>query len=179
MIDPQTREVKAMVGGYDYRAGGSTARAAHRQPGSAFKPFLYAAAVGPTVHARVGAQRLAGVVREVEAAELREESSWGRCACGPRWRVAQHGGVEVCPGRLPDQRVAVATRVGRDDRRSSSSRWAGAGLGRVVTPMELTNAYATFAGGRHRRRRSRSARRRRGAAQPPEPRRRSSPRWPT
>ena len=45
-IDPLTGEVRAMVGGRDFR-GSSYNRAtlAKRQPGSAFKPFIYAAAV--------------------------------------------------------------------------------------------------------------------------------------
>jgi 2-oxoglutarate dehydrogenase E2 component (dihydrolipoamide succinyltransferase) len=46
VMDPQTRDVLALVGGYDFRPGGydRTQRALH-QPGSAFKPFLYAAAI--------------------------------------------------------------------------------------------------------------------------------------
>ncbi len=46
VIDPETRAVLAMVGGYDF-ADSSFNRAtqAKRQPGSSFKPFLYAAAI--------------------------------------------------------------------------------------------------------------------------------------
>jgi penicillin-binding protein 1A len=45
-LDPKSGEVRAMVGGRDFR-GSSFNRAtqARRQPGSAFKPFVYAAAV--------------------------------------------------------------------------------------------------------------------------------------
>ena len=46
VLDPTTREVLALVGGYDYHAGGfDRAQRGHRQPGSAFKPFIYAAAI--------------------------------------------------------------------------------------------------------------------------------------
>jgi penicillin-binding protein 1A len=46
VMDPQTREILALVGGYDYHAGAyDRADRAHRQPGSAFKPIFYAAAV--------------------------------------------------------------------------------------------------------------------------------------
>ena len=46
VMDPTTREVLALVGGYDYHAGGfDRSQRAHRQPGSAFKPFIYAAAI--------------------------------------------------------------------------------------------------------------------------------------
>lgn len=45
-MDPHTGRVLAMVGGYDYRASQyNRAVQAERQPGSAFKPFVYAAAL--------------------------------------------------------------------------------------------------------------------------------------
>ncbi len=41
-IDVRTREIRALVGGYDAVVGGlDRALHAHRQPGSSFKPFLY------------------------------------------------------------------------------------------------------------------------------------------
>jgi penicillin-binding protein 1A len=45
-IDPETAEVKALVGGLDYeRSVFNRAVLARRQPGSSFKPFVYASAV--------------------------------------------------------------------------------------------------------------------------------------
>jgi penicillin-binding protein 1A len=45
-IDPATGEVKALVGGVDFRRSQfNRAVQARRQPGSAFKPFIYAAAL--------------------------------------------------------------------------------------------------------------------------------------
>jgi penicillin-binding protein 1A len=45
-IDVRTREVRALIGGYDAVAGGlDRATQARRQPGSAFKPFLYSFAL--------------------------------------------------------------------------------------------------------------------------------------
>ena len=43
-IDPRTGEIKAVVGGRDYGQSQLNHALAHRQPGSAFKPFVYAAA---------------------------------------------------------------------------------------------------------------------------------------
>jgi penicillin-binding protein 1A len=44
-IDPRTGETKAMIGGYDFaRSHFNRAIQAKRQPGSAFKPFIYATA---------------------------------------------------------------------------------------------------------------------------------------
>ncbi|KAM3099904.1 transglycosylase domain-containing protein [Phormidesmis sp. 146-12] len=47
-IDPRTGEIRAMVGGYDFYKESQFNRAtqAQRQPGSTFKPFVYAAAIG-------------------------------------------------------------------------------------------------------------------------------------
>src|SRR5206468_191945 len=45
-IDPYTGQVKAMVGGYDFRRSQfNRAVQARRQPGSAFKPLIYACAI--------------------------------------------------------------------------------------------------------------------------------------
>jgi len=45
-MEPETGYVRAMVGGSDFRLGEfNHATNAHRQPGSAFKPFVYAAAM--------------------------------------------------------------------------------------------------------------------------------------
>jgi len=45
-MDPHTGEIKSLVGGYSYKKSKyNRALQAHRQPGSSFKPFLYAAAL--------------------------------------------------------------------------------------------------------------------------------------
>jgi len=45
-MDPHTGAIRAMIGGIDYRKSVfNRAIQAHRQPGSAFKPFIYAAAI--------------------------------------------------------------------------------------------------------------------------------------
>jgi len=47
VVNPANRHVVAMVGGYDFeRSSFNRATQAKRQPGSSFKPFLYAAALG-------------------------------------------------------------------------------------------------------------------------------------
>ncbi|HXZ12581.1 MAG TPA: PBP1A family penicillin-binding protein [Candidatus Sulfotelmatobacter sp.] len=43
-MDPRTGEIRALVGGRDYGESQLNHALAHRQPGSAFKPFVYAAA---------------------------------------------------------------------------------------------------------------------------------------
>ncbi|HYH97379.1 PBP1A family penicillin-binding protein [Hyalangium sp.] len=47
VVNPANRNVVAMVGGYDFeRSSFNRATQAKRQPGSSFKPFIYAAALG-------------------------------------------------------------------------------------------------------------------------------------
>ena len=48
-LDPRTGEVKALVGGRSYSASQLNHALAMRQPGSVFKPFVYAAALGTAV----------------------------------------------------------------------------------------------------------------------------------
>ncbi len=45
-LDPQTGEIKALIGGRNYGQSQLNRALARRQPGSAFKPFVYAAAFG-------------------------------------------------------------------------------------------------------------------------------------
>jgi penicillin-binding protein 1B len=54
-LDPHTGEIKALIGGRDYGQSQLNHALAHRQPGSVFKPFVYAAAFNNAVD---GAQPL-------------------------------------------------------------------------------------------------------------------------
>src|SRR5205085_1546488 len=48
-LDPRNGEIKAVVGGRDYGQSQLNRALAHRQPGSVFKPFVYAAALDNAV----------------------------------------------------------------------------------------------------------------------------------
>ncbi len=48
-IDPETGAIKALIGGRDYGASQLNRALAKRQPGSAFKPFVYAAALNTAI----------------------------------------------------------------------------------------------------------------------------------
>ena len=49
VLDPHTGELRALVGGRDYAVSQFNHALAKRQPGSSFKPFVYAAALNSAV----------------------------------------------------------------------------------------------------------------------------------
>jgi penicillin-binding protein 1A len=149
-IDPATGNVLAMVGGVGPARGAfNRVFLAHRQPGSAFKPFVYAAALesGLTPATLVDDEP----VELVDAGQVwRPENSGNRylgtitlraalahSANAATVRVSQHTGI--------DRVVAMARRLGiRSPLNSLPSLALGAA---EVTPMELVAGYAPFANG--------------------------------
>ena len=157
VIDPNTREVKAIVGGYNYRAGQfDRALYAKRQPGSSFKPFLYAAAFstekwtpasvlvdGPQVYALPGMAPWKPSNAEKEEylgpVRLRVALAKSLNTVASQLIDAEHGGVD------PQAVVQLAHDAGiESDLQANLSLALGTS---EVTPLELTNAYATFASG--------------------------------
>ena len=81
-MDPQTGAIKALIGGRDYGLSQLNRAVAKRQPGSVFKPFVYAAALNSGVagamqtrHSRNHAGRRAHYVplrrQDISAGQLR------------------------------------------------------------------------------------------------------------
>ncbi len=144
-IDPRTREVVALVGGRNAQPGGfDRATRAKRQPGSAFKPILYAAALasGRFTPASI-------LVDSPEVFKLWKPANAGhRTYLGPvRLRVALAKSLNTVAVKLmsivgTDTVRALARKLGI---RSKLTRDLSLALGSsAVTPLELTNAYATF-----------------------------------
>jgi penicillin-binding protein 1A len=157
VMDPDTREVKAIVGGYGYRPGGfDRAIAAKRQPGSSFKPFVYAKAfdTGRFTPATVlidGPQTYASEGMAPWKPQNAEKDEF----LGPvRLRVALAKSLNTIASQLVDVErngvspadvVQFAHEVGiASELQPNPSLALGAS---EVTPLELTNAYATFAAG--------------------------------
>jgi penicillin-binding protein 1A len=156
-LEPYTGYVRAMVGGYDFVAGGfNHAMDAKRQPGSAFKPFIYGAAL----EAKDGDQYKytpATIVYDLPVIhEQTEQDKKG-------WKPENYDERFLGPMRMRTalalSRNAVTVRILEDIGLSKAvdfARRAGitspinddytSALGSsVVTPLELTSAYATFA----------------------------------
>jgi penicillin-binding protein 1A len=149
-IEPRTREVVAMVGGSDYRRS-SLIRAVQskRQPGSAFKPVVYAAAVDKGLITPASVLLDTPEVYRAVASGAWKPRNYEREFVGPvTVRHALAHSINTIAVKLASQLgPARIIRVGRDlgitsELRPNLSLALGAS---EVTPLELTNAYATLA----------------------------------
>jgi penicillin-binding protein 1A len=153
VMDPQTREVLALVGGYDYRPGGfDRSQRAHRQPGSAFKPIVYAAAVESRKITPATVINDSPEVYELWKPQNYEKEEFR----GPvRARTALAHSINTVAIKvlsevgIPETR-AVATRVGITSPMPDDLGLSMALGAMTVTPLELANAYCTFASGGQR-----------------------------
>ncbi|MEO7736014.1 MAG: PBP1A family penicillin-binding protein [Kofleriaceae bacterium] len=149
IIDLKSRKVRALVGGYASKvAGFNRATQAHRQPGSSFKPFVYAAAIDS------GKYTAAKVVND--APEVFDEfPQWkpknfetGKFEGPVRLRYALSKSINTVSLRIaydvkPENIVALAKKMGIASPLTAEMSIA---LGsNEVTPLEITNAVATLA----------------------------------
>ncbi len=150
-LDPHTGEIRALVGGRDFALSQfDRALQALRQPGSAFKPFVYAAAIqaGVPVTTRIDASPV--VIHEVGSPSWRPgdhlpdsvESLTLRDALA---RSSNHAAVRV--GRWVGE-PAVAELAGRLGITTPIPAYPSIFLGAAeVVPAELVAAYAAFGNG--------------------------------
>jgi penicillin-binding protein 1A len=152
-VDPRTGEIRALIGGRRFtRRAFNRALEARRQPGSAFKPFVYAAALA----------------KGYTPATVVDDSPVEVPAEGGYWRPVNFGGDYAGPLTLRRALMvsanAATVRLSRavgERRVAALARRAGLSgrldpvpslaLGAVeVTPLELAEAYAPFANGGYR-----------------------------
>ncbi|MCC5977335.1 MAG: PBP1A family penicillin-binding protein [Salinarimonas sp.] len=138
--------IKALVGGKDYaQSQFNRAVAARRQPGSAFKPFVYLAAMErgltPDTIREDRPIRLGDWSPENFSRDFRGPVTLREALSLSLNTVAVSLGMEVGVREV----ISVAQRLGI---RSALQANASIALGTSeVTPLELTGAYATFANG--------------------------------
>jgi penicillin-binding protein 1A len=150
VMDPTTREVLALVGGYDYHAGGfDRSQRAHRQPGSAFKPVIYGAAV--EAH-RITPATILNDAPEVYALWKPQNYEKEEFRGPVRVRTALAHSINTVAIKVLsdvglDQTRAFATRVGVTSPIEPDIGLSLALGSLVVTPLELANVFATFASG--------------------------------
>ena len=150
-IDPSTGYIKAMVGGVnpDFRKDQfNRATQAHRQPGSAFKAFVYTAAVddGYDANYRIANERI--TYKGYGAAGWSPKNYDGRYGGMLTMRQAIAQSVNVCAVRMADQIginkvITYARMLGiKSDLQPNLSLALGSA---VVTPLEMCSAYGVFA----------------------------------
>ncbi|MEH6698170.1 MAG: penicillin-binding protein 1A [Brevundimonas sp.] len=154
-IDPQTGRVLAMVGGYSYALSSfNRATQARRQPGSAFKPIVYAAALeGDFTPASIVLDAPISFAGGPNGTRWTPEN-YSREYYGPQTlRRGLELSRNVMTVRLADQVgmrkiVDLAETMGvADDLPANLSVSLGAG---ETTPYDLTAAYAAFVNGGRR-----------------------------
>ena len=148
-IDPFTGHVRALVGGRDYQlAPFNRATVAKRQPGSAFKPFVYAAAIADSIAAgSMQADTAISLTLPTNAVyspgnsdgEFLGAITMREALVKSRNTVAVQLGLTVGM----DSVVSLAKKLGVT---SSIARVPSSAIGSSeVTPLELVSAYSAFA----------------------------------
>jgi penicillin-binding protein 1A len=150
VMDPLRHEILALVGGYGYRLGGfDRSQRAHRQPGSAFKPFIYAAAIDSKRYTAASVVNDSPEVFKLWKPQNHDKDNFR----GPiRLRVALANSINTVAikllsdvGILPVREMAA--RAGLDLPPIEKLDLSLALGTATVTPIDLSNAYATFAAG--------------------------------
>lgn len=148
VIDVKTRKVRALVGGFSSKVGGfNRATMAKRQPGSSFKPYVFAAAFASGKATAARLMNDAAAVYELWKPKNYERGSYEGNIL-PRHALAKSintVAIQLCHDATPDAVVELAHKMGISSelpREMSISLGSG-----EVTPLEHTNAMATFAAG--------------------------------
>ncbi len=147
VVDPRTREVRAMVGGYELTQGFNRATQALRQPGSTFKPVTYA--LGIKSRKFTPATLVLDAPGAYDKYKPGNYETWSyKGAVRLRYGLAQSinsVAVRVMDELGPQAVVDFAKQLGITTPLEPSLALAlGASEVRL---SELTNAYATFAAG--------------------------------
>ena len=150
VLDVATGEQRALVGGYGYRAGQfDRSQQARRQPGSAFKPFVYAAAIETKRFTAASVLNDAPEVYDLWKPKNYEKESFR----GPvRLRLALAHSINTVAIRLLSEVGIPAlrdmtTRVGFSTPITDDMGLALALGSLEVTPVELANSYLPFFAG--------------------------------
>jgi 1A family penicillin-binding protein len=146
-IDPQTGNLLAMVGGSDFAVTPyNRAYRSKRQPGSAFKPFVYAVALesGLSPVSKIDGLRQVAVQAPEGVWIPRDERASGQDALTLREALLESNNAAAVKlqqqvGTRPVLRLA--SDLGVNDQPDVPSLALGSGL---VTPLDLTAAYAVF-----------------------------------
>jgi 1A family penicillin-binding protein len=145
-MDPHTGEVRAMVGGRDFEQSSfNRATQAKRQPGSAFKPFVYAAALEQGFSPATLIENLDAPIMTLQGAWVPEDEHLDSPSI--TMRIALRTSSNRAAVQMLDQvgipiTVQYAERMGVGSVPSVPSLALGSG---EVTLLSMTSAFSTFA----------------------------------
>jgi 1A family penicillin-binding protein len=148
-VDPETGNVLALVGGRDFRQSQfNRATRSRRQPGSAFKPFLYAAALEhgySPVSILNGLASIAPQGPEEWTPRNVSDDTPDALTIRAALLESNNRAATALQQRLGSRHVLrLASDVGMHDLPDVPSLSLGTGL---VTPLELTTAFSAFPNG--------------------------------
>jgi len=149
-IDPRTGDVVALVGGADYqRSTFNRATRSRRQPGSAFKPFVYAVALSRGYSP-------VSVLRDLDSVSAPNDPEWhpssvshdgetsGEITLRKALAESNNAAAALLQQRLGSRAVlSLAANVGLRDLPDVPSLALGSG---IVSPLDLAAAYTIFPG---------------------------------
>jgi 1A family penicillin-binding protein len=151
-IDPRNGEVRALIGGRDFvQSNYNRAIQAKRQPGSAFKPFVYAAALEAGYTPATLIENLDEPIDTIQGAWVPEDGHSTASAMTMRSAIktsSNRAAVRMIEDLGIKKAVAYAERIGVGTMPSVPSLALGSG---EVTLESLTAAYSVFASGGVRR----------------------------
>ncbi|WP_432785609.1 Penicillin-binding protein 1A [Oligella sp. MSHR50489EDL] len=159
-LDAKTGAIQSMVGGFNfYRGDFNRVTQAWRQPGSTFKPFIYAAGLerGLTPETHISDQPFVLTARQTGSKPWQPKNYGGRYTVSQTMRNALYQSRNMVSIRILEAVGAdfardYITRFGFDIRRQPQkgaylTMALGAGS---VTPLQMAGAYAVFANGGYR-----------------------------
>ena len=152
VLDPHSGKILALTGGFSFRLSEfNRATQAKRQPGSAFKPIVYAAALENGFTPSTLILDAPFVIEQGEGLKTWKPENYGKKFYGPS---TLRTGIEKSRNLMT---VRVAQKVGLDEISNITKKFGvyndapellSVSLGSVETTLiQLTNAYCTFVNG--------------------------------
>ncbi len=152
-VNPNNGAIQAVVGGFDfYSSKFNRATQGERQPGSNFKPFIYAAALDKGFTAASLFNDAPVVMRDAELENTwRPENASGKFYGPTRLRKALYLSRNLVSVRLlrtitPESAINYVQAFGFDAERLPKDLSLSLGS-HAVTPLEIARGYAVFANG--------------------------------
>lgn len=156
-VRPQDGAIQAMVGGFSFEEGKfNRVTQAWRQPGSAFKPFIYAASLerGLTPSTQISDEPFVLTAEQTGSKPWSPKNYGGKYEPMLTMREALYKSKNMVSIRImqavgPQYVQEYITRFGFDKERQPAVLPLALGAG-SVTPLQLAGAYAVFANGGYR-----------------------------